>query len=70
MLIKTSFMHYMKWISVMLAVVVEEFELVWVFLLFFSFHCRCHLVKRSTLAEISWGCSYFYFIWKIFETPV
>ena len=36
MLIKISFMHYMKWTSVMLPVVFEEF---------FSFHYKCHLAK-------------------------
>ena len=35
MSIKISFMHYMKWIRVMLPVAFEEFELVFSFLLFF-----------------------------------
>ena len=38
MSIKTRFMHYMKWIRVMLSVVFEEFELVCTVLLFFSCH--------------------------------
>ena len=46
MLIKISCMDYMKWTSVMLPVIFEEFELVlFFFAMFFSFHSRCHLVK-------------------------
>ena len=33
--IKISFMHYMKWTRVMLPVVFEEFQMVFVFLIFF-----------------------------------
>ena len=45
MSIKISFMHYMKWIRIMLPVVFKEFELVCTFLLFFSCHYHCQLVK-------------------------
>ena len=45
MSIKISFMNYIKWTRVMLPVVFEEFELVCVFLLFFSFHCHYQLIK-------------------------
>ena len=46
MLIKISFMHYMQWTRVMLPVVFEEFEMVYMFLpYFFSFHHHCQLVK-------------------------
>ena len=50
MSIKISVMHYMKWTSkrVMLPVVFEEFEMIYIFLLLFF------LFKRSTLAKI-WG---------------
>ena len=40
-----SFMLYMKWTRVMLPVVFEEFEMFNIFLLFFSFHYHCQLVK-------------------------
>ena len=36
MSIKISFMHYMKWTRGMLPVVVEEFEMLYIFLLRFS----------------------------------
>ena len=45
MSVKISFMHYMKCIKVMLLVVFEKFELVCTFLLFFSCHYHCQLVK-------------------------
>ena len=58
MSLKISFMHYMKWIRVMLPVIFEEFELVCIFLISFSSHYRCQFIKghykRSTLAKI-WG---------------
>ena len=46
MSIKISFMHYMQWTRVMLPVVFEEFEMVYMFLpyFFFFFH-HCQLVK-------------------------
>ena len=40
---KNSFMHYMKWIRVMLPVIFGEFELVSIFLIFFSSHCHFDL---------------------------
>ena len=45
MSIKISFMHFMKWTRVMLPKVFQEFELVYVMFLFFSFHDHCQLVK-------------------------
>ena len=45
MSIKISFMHYMKRTRVMLLDAFEEFELVCILLLFFSFHYHCQLVK-------------------------
>ena len=45
MSIKISFMHFMKWTRVMLPKVFEEFELVYVMFLFFSFYDHCQLVK-------------------------
>ena len=46
MSIKISFMHYMQWTRVMLPIVFEEFEMVYMFLpYFFSFHHHCQLVK-------------------------
>ena len=45
MSIKISFLHYMKWARVILLVVFEEFELVCIFLLVFTFHHNCQLVK-------------------------
>ena len=45
MSIKISFMHYMKWTRVMSPEVSEEFELVCILLLFFSFHYHRQLVK-------------------------
>ena len=38
-------MHFMKWTRVMLPKVFQEFELVYVMFLFFSFHDHCQLVK-------------------------
>ena len=52
MSIKNNFMHYMKWIRVMLPVVFEELELVCIFFL----SLLLSIVKRSTLAKI-WGSS-------------
>ena len=43
--VNKNFLYYMKWTSVMLPIVFEEFELACIFLLFFSFHCNCQLVK-------------------------
>ena len=45
MSVKISFMHYMKWTRLMLPVVFKKFELVCIFLLFFSIHYHCRLVK-------------------------
>ena len=45
MLIKISFTNYMKLITEMLPVVLEEFELVYTFLLFFSCHYHFQFVK-------------------------
>ena len=45
MSIKISFMVYMKWTIVMLLVVFEEFEVVYIFLRLFSFQCHYQLVK-------------------------
>ena len=45
MSVKISFMHYMKWIRVMLPIVFEEFKLVCTLLLFFSCHYHCQLLK-------------------------
>ena len=43
--IKISFMHYMKWTRVMLRVLFEEFEIVYIFLLLLYFYYHCQLVK-------------------------
>ena len=43
--IKINFMHYMKWTRVMLPVVFKEFEIIYIFLTLFSFHCHYELVK-------------------------
>ena len=43
--VKISFMHYLKWTRVMLPGVFEEFEMVYIFSLFFSFHYHCQLAK-------------------------
>ena len=45
MSIKISSMHYMKWARVMLPAVFEEFDLVCIFTLFFSFQYHSQLVK-------------------------
>ena len=45
MSIKISFMYYMKWTRVMSPEVSEEFELVCILLLLFSFHYHRQLVK-------------------------
>ena len=45
MSIKISLMHYMKLTRLMLPVVSQQFELVCIFLLFFSIHGHCQLVK-------------------------
>ena len=45
MSIKISSMHYMKWARVMLLAVFEEFDLVCIFTLFFSFQYHSQLVK-------------------------
>ena len=56
MSMKINFMHYMKWIRVMLPVIFEEFELACIFLIFFSSHYHFQFVKghckRSTYAKI------------------
>ena len=56
--IKISFMYYMKWKRVMFLVIFEEFQIVYIFLLLFSFHLHCQLVKgqiwERSCAE---GCS-------------
>ena len=51
MSVKISFMHYMKWIRVMLPVVFEEFKLVCTFSLFFSCHYHCQLFWTFTECE-------------------
>ena len=43
--VNKNFLYYMKWTSVMLPIVFQEFELACIFLLFFPFHCNCQLVK-------------------------
>ena len=45
--IKISFVHYMKWTRVMLPVVYEEFEVVYIFSFLFSFHYHCQLAKSQ-----------------------
>ena len=45
--IKISFMHYMKRTRVMLPAVFEEFKVVYIFLLLFSFHYHCQLVNSQ-----------------------
>ena len=45
MSIKISFMHYMKWTRVMLPLFFEEFEVVYIFLLLFSFYYHCQFTK-------------------------
>ena len=45
---KISFMHYrnhITWTRVMLPVVLEEFDIVYIFWLLFTFHYYCQLVK-------------------------
>ena len=54
MSIKIGFMHYRNYITrtrVKLPVVFEEFDMVFIFWLLFSFHYPCQLVTRSTLAK-------------------
>ena len=55
---KISFMYYMKWTRVMFLVIFEEFQIAYIFLLLFSFHFHCQLVKGQ-IWERSWaeGCS-------------
>ena len=45
MSIKINFMHYMKWTRVMLPVVFQEFEIIYIFLPPFSCHYHYQLVK-------------------------
>ena len=45
MSMKVSFVYYMKTTRVMLPVAFEEFELVYTFLVIFSCHYHCQLVK-------------------------
>ena len=45
MSIKISFMHYLKKTRAMLPVAFEEFGVVYMFKLVFSFHYNCQLVK-------------------------
>ena len=42
--IKISY-DYIKWTKLMLPVVLEEFQMVYIFVLLFSFHHHCQLVK-------------------------
>ena len=49
-------MHYMKSIRVMLPDVLEEFEVVYVFLATFCFSLSLSIGKRSTLEKI-WGAA-------------
>ena len=54
MSIKTSFMHYrnyITWTRVKLPVVFEEFDMVYIFWLLFSFHYYYQLVKGQPLAK-------------------
>ena len=51
MWIKISFTHYVKWTRVMLPVVIEEFELVCLFVCLFSVTLSVN--KMSTLPKIS-----------------
>ena len=48
-------MHYMKWTRVILPIVFEEFEVVYIFFCYF-FSQSLSVGKRSTLAKIWWGC--------------
>ena len=60
MSIKTSFMHYknyITWTRVKLPVVFEEFDMVYIFWLLFSFPLLLSVDKRSTLAKIWGDCS-------------
>ena len=43
--IKISFAYYMKWTRVILTVVSKEFEVVYIFLLLFSFYCHANWYK-------------------------
>ena len=53
MLTKISFMHYMYWTRVMLTVVLEEIERVYIFYYnFFCFSLTLQIGKRSTVAKI------------------
>ena len=52
--IKISFVHYMKWTRAMLPVVFEEFQMVYIFLLLFSFHYHCQLVKGQLKQKSGW----------------
>ena len=45
MSIKISFMHYLEKTRAMLPVAFEEFGMVYMFKLLFSFHYNCQLVK-------------------------
>ena len=54
MSIKISFMHYMRWIRVMLPEAFKEFQVVYVFLATFCFSISLSIGKRSTLGKI-WG---------------
>ena len=56
MSIKISFIHCMKGTKVMLPIVFEEFEMVYNFLLLFSFHLSLPIGKMSTLTKI-WGAA-------------
>ena len=53
--IKISFMHYMKWAVVMLPIVFEEFEVVYIFFATFFLLLSLSVYKRSTLAKILGG---------------
>ena len=49
--IKISFMHYMKWAVVMLPIVFEEFEVVYIFFATFLFLLLLSICIGSTLAN-------------------
>ena len=57
MSIKITFMHYrnyITWTRVKLLVVFEEFYMVYIFWLLFSFHYYCQLGKSQVSSAISW----------------
>ena len=65
-------MHFMKWARLMLPVVFKEFELVCIFLLFFSIQYHCQLVKGQKSGgaaappapPVSTGLIYVVLLWR------